>query len=801
MIRSPAGFDGEIRIKRYMDYYQASYGVMMLSSGQFGAGTAAGYLLGSEPSGYATDFTAGGVQGNALVRSSPRNTQMDYSGTPFLAQGGPVTFSRGSLATVTDSDGYIKWAQHNLLLASEQLDTSSWTKTSATIAANSIAAPDSAITADTIVASGANGTVLQSYTAVAVSYVFGVWLRRKTGAGNIQIAADNGTYTTVTITNDWALYTVTQTPTAGTKSAGIRIVTSGDEVYAWGAYLYRSDLGGMQANASAYPYYNPSTPKNLLGYSEAFDNAAWVKLRINAFGSGSVANATIAPNGSLSADLITENTTASDSHTLYQGTSSLPSGGKFVYSFYAKPNGRNWVQAVNYIDRDYSCFFDIQNGTVGSAVNATGSITSVGDGWYRCSIAFTVAVAGASECYVFLATANNTRSYTGDGTSGIYLWGAQLSDSASLDPYVGSYGAAPSPAAAYGPRLDYDPSTLAAKGLLVEEQRTNLITQSADFSASSVWGVGGITVSANVISAPDGTTSADKLIEDTSTGFHRISQSVSITSGTTYTFSVYVKSAERTIINIQLGGGPFTFTLLQYNLSAGTSTGGTITPVGGGWYRCTASSLATSTSSGTVFVEVCDSSGQRNYTGNGFSGVYVWGAQLEAGSFATSYIPTAAATVTRNADVASVGVSQFPYSATEGSIVANVTPLNVAAARRAVQIDDNTENERYTLSTNSTPNGLFTVIDGGSSQAAIATGTPAANTNIKLAARYKVNDFALSVNGGAASTDTSGTLPIANLLMRLGSGTSSTEPLNGHIRQITYIPRALANAELTARSA
>ena len=175
--------------------------------------------------------------------------------------------------------------------------------------------------------------------------------------------------------------------------------------------------------------------------------------------------------------------------------------------------------------------------------------------------------------------------------------------------------------------------------------------------------------------------------------------------------------------------------------------------------------------------------------------------QLELGAFATSYIPTAASTVTRNADVATVGVSQFPYSSTEGSIVANVTPLNVAAARRAVQIDNGTENERYTLSTNSTPNGLFTVIDGGSSQAAIATGTPAANANIKLAARYKVNDFALSVNGGAASTDTTGTLPTADLLMRLGSGTSSAEPLNGHIRQITYIPRALTDAELATRSA
>lgn len=670
-----------------------------------------------------------------------------------------ITFSRGSLATVTDSDGKIKWAHHNLLLASEQLDTSSWTKTSATIAANSIAAPDSAITADTIVASGANGTVLQSYTAVAVPYVFGVWLRRKTGTGNIQIAADNGTYTTVTITNDWALYTVTQTPTAGTNSAGIRIVTSGDEVYAWGAHLYRSDLGGMQANASAYPYYDPSTLKNLLGFTELL-TTGWTNTNTT-----DTQVAVAAPNGS--ANSIDVAATAGNG-TLLASLSLLAS--PYTFSIWLRRKTGTGIVEI----------------TVDGTTYVTAAVTA---DWQRFSTTLTP-TAGTKTPGIRIVT-------SGDA---VYAWGAQLSDSASLDPYMPNFGAAPSAAAAHGPRLDYDPSTLAAKGLLVEEQRTNLLTLSADFSVSSVWNVVSISVSANVISAPDGTTSADKLIEDTSTGFHRIVQSPSITSGTTYTFSVYVKSAERTIINLQLGGGPFTFTLVQYNLSAGTSTGGTITPVGGGWYRCTASSLAASTGFGAVFVEVCDSSGQRNYTGNGFSGVYVWGAQVEAGAFATSYIPTAAASVTRNADVASVATSQFPYSATEGSIVANVTPLNVAAARRAVQIDDGTENERYTLSTNSTPNGLFTVIDGGSSQAAIATGTPAANTNIKLAARYKVDDFALSVNGGAASTDTTGTLPTANLLMRLGSGTSSTEPLNGHIRQITYIPRALTNAELIARS-
>ena len=698
-----------------------------------------------------------------------------------------ITFSRGSLATVTDSDGKIKWAHHNLLLASEQLDTSSWTKTSATIAANSIAAPDSAITADTIVASGANGTVLQSYTAVAVPYVFGVWLRRKTGTGNIQIAADNGTYTTVTITNDWALYTVTQTPTAGTKSAGIRIVTNGDEVYAWGAHLYRSDLGGMQANASMYPYYNPSTPKNLLGYSEAFDNAAWVKdMTVTA-------NAATAPNGSLSADLLS----GSNGQFITQTYGSAVLSSPHIASVYVKANTISSMRLAVYKTSDGTfgyVDFNLASQTAGTPTGSypptNATITSVGDGWYRCSFktAFDTGTGIGYAVYNFSGA-----------TGSFYAWGAQLSDSASLDPYMPNFGAAPSAAAAHGPRLDYDPSTLAAKGLLVEEQRTNLLRLSADFSVSSVWNVVSISVSANVISAPDGTTSADKLIEDTSTGLHRIVQSSSITSGTTYTFSVYVKSAERTIINLQLGGGPFTFTLVQYNLSAGTSTGGTITPVGGGWYRCTASSLAASTGFGAVFVEVCDSSGQRNYTGDGFSGVYVWGAQVEAGAFATSYIPTAAATVTRNADVASVATSQFPYSATEGTLVANVSLIAIKSTVQIyAELGDGTYNNRMAIYSSSTT--AEALIDtGGSRQATLSIGSVTSGSAIKSALAYKLNDIAACLNGGSVSSDTSALIPIVNLLA-IGNQTAGFADINGHIRQITYIPRRLTNAELIARS-
>jgi hypothetical protein len=713
-----------------------------------------------------------------------------------------ITFSRGSLATVTDSDGYINWAQHNLLLASEQLDTSSWTKSSATVTANSIAAPDGTTTADTIAASGANGTTLQSYSAIAVSYVFGVWLRRKTGAGNIQIAADNGTYTTVTITNDWALYTVTQTPTAGTKSAGIRIVTSGDEVYAWGAHLYRSDLGGMQANASAYPYYNPSTPKNLLGFTEAFDNAAWTK------GNSSIsANTIAAPNGSLSADTLVSaaSTTATFTNQAFTSTAAA-----YTFSVYVKASGARFVQLLwtGGISTNFANF-DLTLATVTSGNYTSASITDAANGWYRLAITSTLSGAAGNTNINLVDSGAATRgsSFTGDGISGVYLWGAQLSSSASLDSYTPNFGAAPSAAAAHGPRLDYDPSTLAAKGLLVEEQRTNLLTYSEQFN-DAVYVKVATTVTANATTAPDGTATADKIISDATNVQHSIGPSVTFASNTTYSLSVFAKAAERSSFAFgpRGNGKPITttFNLSTLSFSGDVSTGGTIVSksyqlLPNGWIRVVL--VFTTDNSGTVPSNVNFS--DTNFAvvaGNGVDGIFLWGAQLEAGPFATSYIPTAAASVTRNADVAFVATSQFPYSATEGTLVANVSLIAIkSTVQMYAELGDGTFNNRMGIySASTTAEAIIDTV--GSRQATLSIGSVTSGSAIKSALAYKLNDIAACLNGGSVSSDTSALIPIVNVLA-IGSQTARFADINGHIRQITYIPRRLTNAELQARTA
>jgi hypothetical protein len=723
-----------------------------------------------------------------------------------------ITFSRTSNATLTDSDGKIKWAPHNLLLASEQFDSASWAKTSTTPSANAVAAPNGTTTADTLTASSANGTTLQSYTSLGVSYTFGIWLKRKTGTGNIQIAADSGTYTTVTITSDWALYTVTQTPAAGTISAGIRIVTSADAVEAWGAHLYRSDLGGMKANTSAYPTYNPTTPKNLLGYTEDFSNAAWTNSATTI-----TTNAITAPNGLLTANKIVATATLAY-HARYVALSL----GSAVYtlSVYAKAAEYSLFHIGDRVGAAYGAAFDLVSGTVvagtaGGAKYVSSSITPVGSsGWYRCSVVFSNPAASVGPTVVGYpsgAAVNNIGAqYTGDGTSGIYLWGAQLSDSASLDTYVPNYGAAPTAAAYYGPRLDYDPVTLAAKGLLVEELRVNRFLHTAEFDNASYWTTTGAVTAgmANAAVAPTGTSVADALTEDTSTGVHRIYGAATLTAAT-YTMSLYVKANGRQWLYFYLDTGIvtgfFNFTTNTYVPATGSATVSSV-PVGNSWYRVTVTYPNTNTSSQNLQIWLATNGTTNSYAGDGTSGVYIWGAQLELGSFATSYMPNGSSVsgATRNADVASVSTQAFPYGATEGTVVINASVLTVSNPNTAMLYSfyadaSNFINSFIWSGAPSTPRGTVTS-PAGADQANLTAGTVSANTAFKTAFGFKASDFGFSLNGSAASTDGTGTMPSTSAKLELGAQASGTL-LSGHIRQITYLPRRISNTELQTRTA
>jgi hypothetical protein len=151
----------------------------------------------------------------------------------------------------------------NLLEDSQDFERSTWSLASATIGNGVAQAPDGTITADDATATGANATVRNATTTLAVSYTFSVWLKRKTGTGDIDISVDGTTWVTQSVTSAWQRFTVTQTGVAGTSNPGVRIVDSGDAVYLWGAQLEPGTTATdyvrtVDTVGKAYRWYEPT---------------------------------------------------------------------------------------------------------------------------------------------------------------------------------------------------------------------------------------------------------------------------------------------------------------------------------------------------------------------------------------------------------------------------------------------------------------------------------------------------------------------------------------------------------------
>jgi hypothetical protein len=238
------------------------------------------------------------------------------------------------------------------------------------------------------------------------------------------------------------------------------------------------------------------------------------------------------------------------------------------------------------------------------------------------------------------------------------------------------------------PRFDYDPISGECKGLLIEESRQNLLTYSEDFS-NAVWTKSQSSIITTSIVAPNGSTTY-KLVENTVSGAgHFITQgSITKLSNAVLTLTIFAKAAERQYFGLVINsfstgfgsryGAEFNLgngTASEHDSAQGTYTSGSysITPYPNGWYRCRIT-CTTSTDAQTqvrifTFRDANQWTSSSSYSGDGTSGIYVWGAQLETGAFPTSYIPTTASTVTRSADLASMTGTNFSswYNQSEGT--------------------------------------------------------------------------------------------------------------------------------------
>lgn len=328
-------------------------------------------------------------------------------------------------------------------------------------------------------------------------------------------------------------------------------------------------------------------------------------------------------------------------------------------------------------------------------------------------------------------------------------------------------------------RFDYNPATLACLGLLIEESRSNVLKYSSDFS-NPAYIAGKSSITTNATTAPDNTNTAQKLVEDSTSGIHQVYQNYALAAAATVTHSVYAKAGERTVIVMLSGGVTRTF-----NLSTGTTSGSgaSIKNAGNGWYRCVFTGAIPDNANRSYGVNLSNGT-TTNYTGDGSSGAYIWGMQLEVGAFVTSYIPTTSASLTRNADVATITGTNFSswWVASQGGVTANFRPSTVSGTRPIIQYDDGTANEIITLRGNTTNPELY-IVDGGAPQAQIDAGTIAANTDYSLTGWWQTNDCRAKLGSGAQVIDNTATIPTVTQA-RIGS--DGTNYLNGTIASISY---------------
>lgn len=348
------------------------------------------------------------------------------------------------------------------------------------------------------------------------------------------------------------------------------------------------------------------------------------------------------------------------------------------------------------------------------------------------------------------------------------------------------------------PRFDFDPVTGEAKGLLIEEQRTNLLTYSRDF-ANGVWAKTNVSITANTAISPDGTVTASTLAPSAGTGVTgRVQRTFSSTTGQMYTFSIYAKQKEVRYVRVLSTGATSSTVDAYFDLqtaSSGYANGVTtsVTKVAFGYVLCSISIPATVTGTGTVYVQTVAAMGSPVITTDGTSGIYIWGAQLEAGSFPTSYIPTTTAQVTRAADVASVNVLSPWFNASEGTLFVEASTFGNRPAWVYAQVWDGTTSNRIGIA-RVQGTGVTAVVDTGGASQVATVGSDSAQ--IRAALAYRANDVSISRNGAVPEVDASVALPANLTQLAIGRSSGAGTFLNGHIRSIRYYPRAYYGDDL-----
>lgn len=527
---------------------------------------------------------------------------------------------------------------------------------------------------------------------------------------------------------------------------------------------------------------------NLLTYSEQFENAVWTKTNATV-----TANSTVAPDGNATADTLVE-TTASGAHSIAQAFT--PAVGTYTTSVYVKASTRTWVFVQNDFGSNNTYqFYNVETGVLGtqSGLGGTATITLVGNGWYRCTLTTTTTTTTAGAVRIYVTTGDGVVSYAGNGTSGIFIWGADLRP-ANIGSAIPSYQRIADqhtydsngfPSYLRFDGVDdsmYTPAsipfaTVTSDGLA----RRNLLSNPTQFDVSSMWAATDVTVTANATIAPDSTTTAD-LITTTNTP-DTLQQLVSVVSGTIYTFSGYVKdSTAGSVFLVSFANTSIPY--IQVDLSNGNITyfGGattaTATNVGNGWWRISLTTTANQTASvGFRFASA---------SANAVSAYFLWGAQLETGSTATAF--------------QNIGTDKM-------SVFAGVRKLSDAAVGMFAELSAAAainNGSFYVAAPESTgASGNYTFLCGGTAgltsissgtllapNTSVLTGIGEISTDTKL---LRINGAQVASSAGDQGTGNFGTYPLY-----IGSRANTSLFFNGHLYSLIIAGTQLQSGSITA---
>jgi hypothetical protein len=715
----------------------------------------------------------------------------------------------------------------NLALQSEAFNT--WTINDATVLVDQVAAPNGTVTADKIV----DNTVLAGHTATRIVsfvsgqqytfsvyakrgeldfmylrfYAAGPWATNKIGIfdllnGTAQSSLGSPAVSITDSGNGWYRCSITATADGATGNGTFGVLlsktgttstytgTGTEGIFVWGAQLTEGSL--------LTPYLPTTTAAITQGQIAAAEpwnlciRSEEVNLWPSLLGATVTANAIVAPDGNTTADMVVEDTSTGQ-HRVLPGNQAL--GGTvdssvYAISVYLKAGTRTRAQVGDNAQvSSGATWFDLSAGTV---LSGTGTIVDAGNGWWRCTVFPAKSTATNSNPQIALVSSGTTTSYTGDGTSGLYVWGLQVNLGTSALPYRST-----TTAALWLPRFENDPITGNARGLLIEGGATNLQLYSADITNGSVRV--NVTVGATKITAPDGTASGE-LVSATTTAVTTLRTGTATISGTTVTSSMFVKKGSLDTIAFRMLDtvaasfvleSEYTFSTNTTTVTSGTGTL-TATNVGNGWIRLALTATAWTAGNGLrTFIHF---TGATATTGDS---LYVWGVQVEAQSFASSYIPTTTATVARGADSALMTGTNFSswYNQAEGTLLTDMTVNALSGERHAAVI--NAGNNQNLVFTGTNVNQVFAATRiGGTVYADVLIVTSLGPH--KSASAYTQSVQAAAINGiGFADTATPAFVATMTQI-HIGNNSVANAPLNGTISRLAYWPTRLPNETLQA---